>query len=48
MLTVLVAVLVLLAGWFGMAPVPANLIAISATAVLNFALADRWVFAREP
>ncbi len=35
----------LLTGAFQMPPVMANLIAISATAVLNFVLADRWVFA---
>ena len=34
----------LLTGWLGVPPLAANLIAISATAVLNFVLADRWVF----
>jgi putative flippase GtrA len=37
----------LLTGWLGMPPMAANLVAISATAVLNFALADRWVFANQ-
>jgi putative flippase GtrA len=35
----------LLTGWWGMPPVPANLLAIAATALLNFALSERWVFA---
>ena len=35
----------LLTGWLGVPPVAANLVAITATAILNFALADRWVFA---
>ncbi len=33
-----------LTGWLEVPPVPANLVAITATALLNFALADRWVF----
>ena len=37
----------LLTGWLGIPPLPGNLIAITATAVLNFALADRWVFVKE-
>lgn len=35
----------LLAGWLQMPTLLANLLAISATAILNFAMADRWVFA---
>ena len=34
-----------LTGWLHMPPLYANLIAITATAALNFALGDRWVFA---
>ena len=34
----------LLSGWFGLPPMPANLIAIAATSALNFVLADGWVF----
>jgi putative flippase GtrA len=34
----------LLGGHFEIPPLNANLIAITATAVLNFVLADRWVF----
>lgn len=34
----------LLTGWMGIAPVPANLIAITVTSVANFLLGDRWVF----
>jgi len=36
----------LLIGWFGLPPILANLMAIAATSVLNFFLADGWVFAR--
>ncbi len=34
-----------LTGWLHVPPLPANLVAIGATALLNFALGDRWVFA---
>ena len=36
-----------LTGWLQVPPVPANLVAIGATALLNFALGDRWVFAEK-
>jgi putative flippase GtrA len=35
----------LLTGWLYVPVLPANVVAISATAVLNFLLGDRWVFA---
>ena len=31
-------------GWLGMAVLPANLLAIGLTSILNFVLGDRWVF----
>jgi putative flippase GtrA len=34
----------LLAGWLGLPPVLANLIAITLTSLANFLLGDRWVF----
>ena len=34
-----------LTGWLEIPPIPANLVAITATALLNFVLGDRWVFA---
>jgi putative flippase GtrA len=34
----------LLTGWLHIPPVPANLVAIAATSLLNFILGDRWVF----
>ena len=37
-----------LTGAWGMPAIPANLVAISATSLLNFALGDRWVFPRGP
>jgi putative flippase GtrA len=40
------ALMTLLTGWLGLKVVPANLIAITATSLLNFLLGDRWVFAR--
>jgi len=36
-----------LTGWLHVAPVPANVVAIGATALLNFALGDRWVFSQK-
>jgi len=39
-----VAVMLALAGGAGLPPVPANAVAIAASGVLNFVLADRWVF----
>ena len=33
-------------GWLGVPAVPANLLAITLTSVVNFVLGDRWVFAR--
>lgn len=33
-----------LTGAWGIPPVPANLVAIAATSLMNFALGDRWVF----
>ena len=33
-----------LAGWAGLAPVPANLLAIACTSLLNFWISERWVF----
>jgi putative flippase GtrA len=36
------------AGWFGMPVIAANLLAITITSCVNFALGDRWVFARQP
>ncbi len=36
-----------LTGSLHVPPIPTNLIAIAATGVLNFALGDRWVFARK-
>jgi putative flippase GtrA len=33
-----------LTGWLGVAVLPANLLAIAATSILNFVLGDRWVF----
>lgn len=38
------AVMAALAGAAGIPPVPANVVAIAASGVLNFVLADRWVF----
>ena len=35
-----------LTGFWGIPAVPANLLAIAATAVLNFLLGDRWVFVK--
>jgi putative flippase GtrA len=38
-----------LAGWLGLPVLPANLLAIAVTSLLNFLLGDRWVFpARGP
>lgn len=37
----------LLTGWWGMPAVPANVLAITATALLNFSLGERWVFAEK-
>ena len=31
-------------GWFEIPPVPANLLAITLTSIVNFVLGDRWVF----
>ena len=36
-----------LTGHFALAPVPANLCAITLTSLVNFALGERWVFARQ-
>jgi putative flippase GtrA len=36
----------LFAGWLGLPVIVANLLAIAITSVVNFALGDRWVFAR--
>jgi putative flippase GtrA len=33
-------------GWLGVPAVPANLLAITLTSVVNFVLGERWVFAR--
>ncbi len=38
------AVMAALAGAAGIPPVPANVVAIAMSGVLNFVLADRWVF----
>ncbi len=37
-----------LTGAWGIPAIPANLVAIAATSLLNFALGDRWVFAAVP
>lgn len=37
----------LFTGWLGLPPVPANLLAIGLTALINFALSERWVFLRQ-
>jgi putative flippase GtrA len=34
----------LLTGWAGLPPVPANLLAIACTSLLNFWISERWVF----
>jgi putative flippase GtrA len=39
------ALMALLVGALGAPPVPANALAVAAMAAVNFALADRWVFA---
>ncbi len=33
-------------GWLGVPAVPANLLAITLTSIVNFVLGDRWVFSR--
>jgi putative flippase GtrA len=38
----------LFTGTLGLPPLPANVVAILLTALLNFALGERWVFLREP
>lgn len=35
-------------GWLGVAPFPANLMAIALTSLANFLFGDRWVFQRRP
>ena len=35
-------------GWLGVAPIPANLMAIALTSLANFLFGDRWVFQRRP
>jgi putative flippase GtrA len=42
------ALMALFAGRAGVPPVPANGLAVAAIAAVNFALADRWVFAVRP
>jgi putative flippase GtrA len=39
------ALMRVLTGWAGIPPVPANLVAIVCTGLLNFWISDRWVFA---